>query len=77
MWIFSPFSSVKPVELDKHPEKRMKAAFQKYEEDNLPKLKEQHSNLRLSQIKQILKKEWNKSPDNPMNQRLAAYNMKT
>ncbi|KAL5004125.1 hypothetical protein ScPMuIL_017581 [Solemya velum] len=69
--------SLKPAEVEKHPEKRMKAAFQKYEEDNLPKLKQQYSNLRLSQIKQILKKEWNKSPENPMNQRLALYNMKT
>ena len=64
--------SEKDSALDKHPEKRMKAAFKAYEEVNLPRLKEEHPNLRLSQIKQILKKDWMKSPENPMVQRLTA-----
>ena len=49
----------------------MKAAFTAFEEVNLPRLKRENPNLRLSQLKQMLKKEWTKSPDNPLNQRLA------
>ena len=55
--------------VDKHPEKRMKAAYAAFEEENLPRLKEENPNLRLSQLKQMLRKEWMKSPSNPMNQR--------
>ncbi|KAM8962248.1 coiled-coil domain-containing protein 124 [Pelodytes ibericus] len=61
-------------ELDRHPERRMKAAFTAYEEINLPRLKQENPNMRLSQLKQLLKKEWMKSPENPMNQRHATYN---
>lgn len=60
------------VAVDKHPEKRMKAAYQEFETKNLPVVKAENPNLRLSQLKQMLRKEWNKSPDNPMNQRLTA-----
>ncbi|XP_072260798.1 coiled-coil domain-containing protein 124 [Pyxicephalus adspersus] len=62
-------------ELDRHPERRMKAAFTAFEEQNLPRLKQENPNMRLSQLKQLLKKEWMKSPENPMNQRHAAYNV--
>ena len=54
----------------------MKAAYAAYEEKNLPLLKQQNPNFRLSQLKQMLKKDWMKSPENPMNQRMAAYNQK-
>lgn len=68
--------SVKDPEVDHHPEKRMKAAYQSFEDSNLPRLKAENPNLRLSQLKQILKKEWMKSSENPMNQRHGAYNAK-
>lgn len=68
--------SIKEQELDKHPERRLKAAYQEYEEKNLPRLKAENPNLRLSQLKQMLKKDWMKSPENPMNQRHLAYNAK-
>jgi len=55
--------------VDRHPEKRMKAAYLEFEERELPRLKAEYSNMRLSQLKQMLRKEWQKSPDNPMNQR--------
>lgn len=64
--------SVREVEVDMHPEKRMKAAYLAFEEKNLPILKQENPNLRLSQLKQLLKKDWAKSPENPLNQRLAA-----
>lgn len=68
--------SVKDPEADKHPEKRMKAAYLKYEETQLPILKQENPNMRLSQLKQILKKDWLKSPENPLNQQVQDYNAK-
>jgi hypothetical protein len=55
------------VSVDMHPEKRMKAAWLEFEAKHLERLKKENSNMRLSQIKQLLKKEWDKSPDNPLN----------
>ncbi|XP_019730802.1 coiled-coil domain-containing protein 124 [Hippocampus comes] len=68
--------SIAPEDLDRHPERRMKAAFTSFEEANLPRLKMENPNMRLSQLKQLLKKEWMKSPENPLNQKCAAYNSK-
>ncbi|GMT00667.1 hypothetical protein PENTCL1PPCAC_22841 [Pristionchus entomophagus] len=59
-------------EVDLHPEKRMKASYESYAEVNLPILKEQNPTLRLSQLKQILKKNWLKAPENPINMKMAA-----
>ncbi len=60
-----------PPSVDRHPEKRMKAAFLAFEERELPRLKAENPNLRLSQLKQMLRKDWMKSPENPMNQHLS------
>ncbi|XP_067452785.1 coiled-coil domain-containing protein 124 [Thunnus thynnus] len=68
--------STGPEELDRHPERRMKAAFASYEEANMPRLKKENPNMRLSQLKQQLKKEWMKAPENPLNQRFATFNSK-
>ncbi|CAH1962830.1 unnamed protein product [Acanthoscelides obtectus] len=54
--------------LDKHPEKRMKALYTAYEERRLKELKVENPSLRLSQLKQMIFKEWQKSPENPLNQ---------
>ena len=56
---------------DKHPERRMKAAFTAFEEREMPRLKEENPTLRMSQLRQLLKKEWMKSPENPMVQGMA------
>lgn len=68
--------STGPEDLDRHPERRMKAAFATYEEANMPRLKKENPNMRLSQLKQQLKKEWTKAPENPLNQRFSSYNSK-
>lgn len=68
--------STGPEDLDRHPERRMKAAFAAYEETNMPRLKKENPNMRLSQLKQQLKKEWTKAPENPLNQRFSTYNSK-
>lgn len=53
---------------DSHPEKRMREAYRKFEEANLPRIRAENPTLRMSQWKQMLMKEWNKSPLNPFNQ---------
>ena len=52
---------------DLHPEKRQKAAYAAFEEREMPRLKAENPNLRQSQIKQMLRKDWMKSPENPLN----------
>lgn len=53
---------------DKHPEKRLRAAFTAYEQANLPILRQENPGLKLSQYKEMLWKQWQKSPENPLNQ---------
>ncbi|OLY81666.1 Coiled-coil domain-containing protein 124-like protein, partial [Smittium mucronatum] len=60
--------------VDRHPERRHKAALKAFEERELPRLKEENKGLRLQQLKQLLWKEWQKSPENPFNQSLVAHN---
>ena len=50
----------------------MKAAYEEFEEERLPQLKAENPTLRLSQLKQLLRKEWNKHPNNPLNVKIAA-----
>lgn len=61
-------------EADRHPERRMRAAFTAFEEAQLPRLKQENPNMRLSQLKQLLKKEWARAPENPRNQRTVPFN---
>ncbi|KAJ3252148.1 hypothetical protein HK103_001801 [Boothiomyces macroporosus] len=64
------------VKLDRHPERRQKAAYAAFEERRLPELKAENPSLRLTQLKELLFKEWQKSPDNPMNQAHLEYDTK-
>ena len=52
---------------DMHPEKRVRAAYAVFEARELDRLKAENPSLRLSQLKQMLRKMWAKSPDNPLN----------
>lgn len=62
--------------IDKHPEKRFAAAYHQYEERRLAEMKADGSGtgLRLEQRKQRIRKEFDKSPENPFNQVTASYN---
>lgn len=60
--------------LDRHPERRMKSAYLQFQEDRMPQLKAENPKLRLSQLNEMLQKEWKKSPQNPMNQQHLAHN---
>lgn len=56
--------------VDRHPERRYKAAYAAYEERRLPEVREESKGLRLGQMKELIKKEFEKSPENPFNQGL-------
>jgi hypothetical protein len=55
-------------DIDRHPERRVKAAYASYEDKRLPEIRKEQPGLRLQQYKQLLFKEFQKSPENPMNQ---------
>lgn len=60
--------------MERHPERRFKAAYLSYEERRLPELKDEHPGLRLNQYKELIRKEFEKSSENPFNQTTVAYN---
>ncbi|KAK9320703.1 hypothetical protein V1517DRAFT_294932 [Lipomyces orientalis] len=60
--------------VERHPERRYKAALAAYEERRLPILKEEHKGLRLNQMKELIKKEFDKSEENPFNQVTVKHN---
>lgn len=61
--------------IDKHPERRFKAAYAAFEERRLKEMDEDGSGqgLRQNQKKDKIRKEFEKSEDNPFNQVSAAY----
>ncbi|KAI8362628.1 hypothetical protein BD560DRAFT_404360 [Blakeslea trispora] len=67
--------SAKAKDIEKHPERRFKAAYAAFEERELPRFKTENPGLRLSQLKELIYKAFQKSPENPFNQaNLVAYN---
>ncbi|KAG5885752.1 hypothetical protein JTB14_033865 [Gonioctena quinquepunctata] len=56
--------------VDKHPERRMKAAYAAFENKRLEELKKDNNGLRLSQLKEMVFKEWQKSSENPLNRQV-------
>lgn len=59
--------------IDRHPERRFKAAYAAYEERRLEEMKDEKGLRRQQRIDQI-RKEFEKHPDNPFNQVSASYN---
>ncbi|SNX87099.1 uncharacterized protein MEPE_05809 [Melanopsichium pennsylvanicum] len=59
--------------IERHPERRFKAAFEAYKERELPIIKQEHKGLRLQQYHDLLYKQFQKHPDNPFNQLSLAY----
>ncbi|CDI79179.1 Coiled-coil domain-containing protein 124, related [Eimeria acervulina] len=53
---------------DRHPERRMRAAYRAYEEQMMPRLKAENPTLKRSQLLELLSKQWKKAPENPLNQ---------
>lgn len=66
---------VKNKDIEKHPERRFKAALAAFEERELPRFKQENPGLRLSQLKELIYKAFQKSPENPFNQaNIVQYN---
>ncbi|KAJ7494416.1 DUF1014-domain-containing protein [Mycena galericulata] len=59
--------------IERHPERRFKAAFEAYQERELPIARKEHPGLRLQQYKDMLFKQFQKSPENPFNQVVVDY----
>lgn len=61
--------------IDKHPERRFKAAYAAFEERRLREMDEDGSGqgLRQNQKKEKIRKEFERSPENPFNQVSVAY----
>lgn len=64
-------------DIDKHPERRFKAAYAAFEERRINEMKAEKSGLRLQQMKDAAYKEFQKSPENPFNQLTADHNGKS
>lgn len=65
----------KAKDVEKHPERRFKGALAAFEERELPNFKRDYPGLRLSQLKDLVYKAFQKSPENPFNQaNIVQYN---
>ncbi|KIX03190.1 uncharacterized protein Z518_06742 [Rhinocladiella mackenziei CBS 650.93] len=60
--------SANDLKLDRHPERRFKAAYKAFEERRLPEIEIEHPGLRKQQRIEIVRKEFEKSEENPFNQ---------
>lgn len=54
--------------IDRHPERRFKAAYAAYEARRMPEIEEENPGLRRNQRMDICRKEFEKSEENPFNQ---------
>ncbi|KAI5287651.1 hypothetical protein KEM54_005842 [Ascosphaera aggregata] len=63
-----------PKAVERHPERRYKAAYTAYEERRLPEVEKEYPGLRKNQRILIIRKEFEKHPENPFNQLRVAYN---
>ena len=61
------------AQLDRHPERRYKAAYAAFEARRLPEIEEENKGLRRQQRMDLCRKEFEKSPDNPFNQVRARF----
>ena len=63
----------KAAQIDSHPERRFKAAFEAWKEAERPRFKEENPGLRKTQLDDIMYKAFQKAPENPFNQLNVAY----
>ncbi|KAJ2125808.1 hypothetical protein IW147_000579 [Coemansia sp. RSA 720] len=69
-----PASAKKSALIDRHPERRFKAALEAFKDANYESVKEENPGLRKQQIEDLLFKMFKKAPENPFNQVHAAHN---
>lgn len=61
------------LKIDRHPERRYKAALAAYEARRLPEIEVEHPGLRKKQREEIVRKEFEKSDENPFNRVNVAF----
>lgn len=61
------------IKVDRHPERRYKAAYAAFEARRLPEIEKEHPGLRKQQRIEICKKEFEKSEENPFNKVNVAF----
>jgi hypothetical protein len=61
------------MKIDRHPERRFKAAYAAFEARRLPEIEAEHPGLRKNQRVEICKKEFEKSDENPFNKVNVAF----
>jgi len=54
--------------VDQHPERRSRTAYIAYEVEHLPDVRREYPSLKYSQHRMIMWKQWQKAPENPLNQ---------
>ena len=59
--------------IDRHPERRFKAAYAAYEARRMPEVEEENKGLRKNQREALIRKEFERSPENPFNQANARF----
>ncbi|CEH18377.1 Uncharacterized conserved protein [Ceraceosorus bombacis] len=59
--------------IERHPERRFKAAFEAYKEREMPRIRQERPGLRKNQYENELHDEFKKHPDNPFNQLQVSY----
>jgi hypothetical protein len=59
--------------IDRHPERRYKAAYAAFEARRLPEIEAENPGLRRQQRIELVKKEFDKSEENPFNQVHVAF----
>lgn len=63
----------KAAQLERHPERRFKAAFEAFKDREMARIKQERPGMRSQQYHDALYKEFQKHPDNPFNQQTIAY----
>ena len=65
-------SPTRAADVDRNPERRMKAAFASYSEREMARIRAERPALRRGQMQQMIFKSWQRSGENPMNAAAAA-----
>ncbi|OJD15243.1 hypothetical protein ACJ73_08995 [Blastomyces percursus] len=66
-------TSSEKTKIDRHPERRFKAAYVAFEARRLPEIEQEQPGLRRQQRIEIVRKEFEKSEENPFNQATVAF----
>ena len=65
-------SPARAADVDRNPQRRMKAAFAAYSEREMTRIRAERSALRRGQIQEMIFKSWQRAGENPMNAAAAA-----